>query len=120
MNATLGQGRRRGAGQHVLVVAGEPDVAELLSTTLELAGYRISLSGTGAEALARVARHRFDLVVLDTTLPDVANPGRECRPAVPHRPPARPPPHRVRPPAPATCTGSCPNSAWGSGTTSPS
>ncbi|MGN9762936.1 response regulator transcription factor [Streptomyces sp. SD31] len=35
----------------------------------------------------RVARHRFDLVVLGTTLPDVANPGRERRPAVPHRPP---------------------------------
>ncbi|MDO0917684.1 response regulator transcription factor [Streptomyces sp. DT2A-34] len=77
----------RGAGQHVLVVAAEPDVAELVSTTLELAGYRISLTGTGAEALARVARHRFDLVVLDTTLPDLVNLGRERRPALPHRPP---------------------------------
>ncbi|WDF44296.1 response regulator transcription factor [Streptomyces sp. T12] len=77
----------RGAGQHVLVVAGEPDLAELLSTTLELAGYRISLSDTGAEALARVAQHRFDLVVFDTALPDMANFSRERRPTLPHRPP---------------------------------
>ncbi|GAA4073543.1 response regulator transcription factor [Streptomyces shaanxiensis] len=77
----------RGAGQHVLIVAGEPDLAELLSTTLELAGYRISLSGTGAEALARVTEHHFDLVVFDTTLPDMANFGRERRPTLPHRPP---------------------------------
>ncbi|SDP28888.1 DNA-binding response regulator, OmpR family, contains REC and winged-helix (wHTH) domain [Streptomyces sp. cf386] len=77
----------RGAGQHILIVAGEPDLAELLSTTLELAGYRISLSRTGAEALARVAEHHFDLVVFDTTLPDMAHFGRERRPTLPYRPP---------------------------------
>jgi two-component system OmpR family response regulator len=60
----------RGAGQHVLVVVREPDLAELLSTTLELAGYRISLAGSAAEALARVAQQRFDLVVVDATMPD--------------------------------------------------
>jgi two-component system OmpR family response regulator len=77
----------RGAGQHVLVVAGEPDVAELLSTTLELAGYRISLAGTGAEALARAIEQRFDLVVLDAMLPDLPGLGRERRPPAAHRPP---------------------------------
>ncbi|MFE0257818.1 response regulator transcription factor [Streptomyces sp. NPDC059010] len=77
----------RGAGQHLLIVAGEPDLAELLSTTLELAGYRISLSDTGADALARVVDQHFDLVVLDTTLPDMADFGPERRPALPHRPP---------------------------------
>ncbi|KUL24695.1 two-component system response regulator [Streptomyces regalis] len=77
----------RGAGRHVLVVAGDPDLAELLSTTLELAGYRISLSCTGAEALTRVAQYRFDLVVFDTGLPDMVNFSRERRPALPHRPP---------------------------------
>jgi DNA-binding response OmpR family regulator len=76
----------RGAGQHLLVVVGEPDVAELLSTTLELAGYRISLAGTGTEALARLGRGRYDLVVLDAGLPDVEGLGRE-RPVLAHRPP---------------------------------
>ena len=77
----------RGAGQHVLVAAGEPELAEPLATTLELAGYRISLSGTGAEALARVAEHHFDLVVLDTALPDMADFSRERRPTLPYSPP---------------------------------
>ncbi|MER5216301.1 response regulator transcription factor [Streptomyces sp. NPDC002838] len=76
----------RGAGQHLLIIVEEPDVAELLSTTLELAGYRISVVGTGVEALARLAERRIDLVVIDAALPDVASLGRN-RPAVVHRPP---------------------------------
>ncbi|WP_286260402.1 response regulator transcription factor [Streptomyces graminofaciens] len=61
----------RGAGQRVLLAVEDPEVAELLSTTLELAGYRIDTVGTGTEALARLGAHRFDLVVLDLTLPDL-------------------------------------------------
>ncbi len=77
----------RGAGRHVLVVAGEPDLVELLATTLELAGYRISLTDTLAEALARLEAHRFDLVVADTALPDLAGVARTGRPVVAHLPP---------------------------------
>lgn len=77
----------RGAGQHVLIVTDEPDLAELLSTTLELAGYRISLSDTGVDALTRVAAGRFDLVVFDTDVPDTPLFRRERRPALPYRPP---------------------------------
>lgn len=77
----------RGAGQRILVVAGEADLAELLSTTLELAGYRISLSGTGVDALAWIARRRFDLVVFDTDVPDMGRFSREHRPRLPYRPP---------------------------------
>lgn len=44
-------------------MAGEADLAELLATTLELAGYRISLTGTGTgtgvDALAWIAKRRF-------------------------------------------------------------
>ncbi|WP_217236233.1 response regulator transcription factor [Streptomyces sp. AC555_RSS877] len=76
----------RGAGQHLLVVVGEPDVAELLSTTLELAGYRIGVAGSGTEALARLGAGRFDLVVLDAALPDLEGLGRD-RPVLAHRPP---------------------------------
>lgn len=76
----------RGSGQHVLVVGG-PEVTELLSVTLELAGYRTSVAGTGTEALTRAAEHRYDLVVLDTTLPDVPGLGSRRLPPGTHRPP---------------------------------
>jgi two-component system OmpR family response regulator len=76
----------RGAGQHLLLVVNEPDVTELLSTTLELAGYRLTVVGSGTEALARLAEHRFDLLVVDATLPDMESLGRE-RPTVADRPP---------------------------------
>ncbi|MFE1835692.1 response regulator transcription factor [Streptomyces sviceus] len=77
----------RGSGQHLLLVVHEPGVAEILSTTLELAGYRTTLVGTGGEALERLAEQRFDLTVVDTSLPDMASMSRE-RPVVAHRPPA--------------------------------
>ncbi|MFF4273711.1 response regulator transcription factor [Streptomyces sp. NPDC001536] len=76
----------RGSGQHVLVVGG-PDVAELLTTTLELAGYRTTVAATGTEALTRAAEYRYDLVLLDTTLPDVPDLGRRRPPPAAHRPP---------------------------------
>ncbi|MFF3381265.1 response regulator transcription factor [Streptomyces sp. NPDC002680] len=60
-----------GDGQHILVIAGDPEIAELLSTTLELAGYLVAVAGSGTEALTRLGGFRFDLVVLDLTLPDL-------------------------------------------------
>ncbi|MGW1715379.1 response regulator transcription factor [Streptomyces sp. NPDC002156] len=60
-----------GDGQHILVIAGDPEIAELLSTTLELAGYLVVVAGSGTEALTRLGGFRFDLVVLDLTLPDL-------------------------------------------------
>jgi two-component system OmpR family response regulator len=77
----------RGDGQHVLVVVDDPGDAELLSTTLELAGYRVGTADTGAEGMARLTRQRFDLVVLDTTLPDLADLARGRRIAPADRPP---------------------------------
>ncbi|MGW6734956.1 response regulator transcription factor [Streptomyces sp. NPDC055013] len=80
-------GLARGTGQCILVVAGEADLAELLATTLELAGYRISLTGTGLDALAWIGKRRFDLVVFDTDVPDMGRFSRERRPRLPYRPP---------------------------------
>lgn len=77
----------RGAGQHVLIVAGEADLAELLAATLELAGYRVDLTGAAAEALARLDAQRFDLVLVDTALPELAGIDAAGRPVIAHRPP---------------------------------
>ena len=61
----------RGDGQRILVVDDESRIAELLSTTLELAGYQVGTAATGGEALDRVGRERPDLVILDVMLPDL-------------------------------------------------
>jgi len=76
----------RGGGQHLLVAVDEPDNAELLSTTLELAGYRIGTAGNGSEVVSRLAEQRFELVVIDAELPqmDALAQGRRL---VTHRPP---------------------------------
>ncbi|MEE1800465.1 response regulator transcription factor [Streptomyces sp. NPDC101062] len=78
---------RRGDGQHVLVVADDPGINELLTTTLELAGYRVGMAGTGAEGMMRISQHRFDLVVWDATLPDLAAFARGRRVVPADRPP---------------------------------
>ncbi|WP_037679718.1 response regulator transcription factor [Streptomyces griseus] len=77
----------RGAGQRVLIVAGEPGVADLLGTTLELAGYRIRVTDTVTEALVRLAEQRFDLVVVDLEPVALEGVGAAGRPTIAHRPP---------------------------------
>ncbi len=64
----------RGDGPHVLVVVEDAETTELLATTMELAGYRVSTVSTGAEAMVRLVEDRFDLVVLD------ADPARSAGP----------------------------------------
>jgi DNA-binding response OmpR family regulator len=77
----------RGNGQHVLVVDDDPGTIDLLTTTLELAGYRVGTAGSGVEALARIAADRVDLVILDAELPDLEDVGRGYRVPVSERPP---------------------------------
>ncbi|MFJ9376308.1 response regulator transcription factor [Streptomyces sp. NPDC101455] len=76
----------RGGGRHLLVAVDEPDNAELLSTTLELAGYRIRTAGNGTEVMSRLAEQRFELVVIDAELPEMDALAQGCR-LVTHRPP---------------------------------
>ncbi|MFE2321019.1 response regulator transcription factor [Streptomyces sp. NPDC059441] len=74
-------------GRHVLVVVEDAETTELLATTMELAGYRVNTVRTGAEALVRLVEHRFDLVVLDVTLPDLQGLSRGSRFTPADRPP---------------------------------
>ncbi|MFE2043712.1 response regulator transcription factor [Streptomyces sp. NPDC059477] len=69
----------RGAGQRVLVVAADPSAAELLLTTLALAGYRVCAAGSVVEALDRVRAQPFDLAVVDAPLPDTEELNRRDR-----------------------------------------
>lgn len=54
----------------LLVVDDDPVVARLVHRQLEVAGFRPSVAGTGAQARARLAAESFDLVLLDVGLPD--------------------------------------------------
>jgi two-component system OmpR family response regulator len=55
----------------LLVVDDEPNIVELLSTSLRFAGFEVATAMTGGDAVRAVERHRPDLVLLDVMLPDV-------------------------------------------------
>ena len=53
----------------VLVVDDEPNVRLVFRTTLEAAGYEVDESPDGLDALDRVRRRPFDLLLLDLRMP---------------------------------------------------
>lgn len=55
----------------ILVVDDEDSLADMLSTALRFAGYEVSSSSTGLDALQAVKSDPPDLVVLDVNLPDI-------------------------------------------------
>ena len=55
----------------VLVVDDEPQIRRFLKPSLSAQGYEVSEAATGAEALARVAEDRPDVVILDLGLADI-------------------------------------------------
>ncbi|WP_390882235.1 response regulator transcription factor [Streptomyces salinarius] len=57
------------APARILVVDDDPTVAEVVAGYLDRAGFRVERAGDGADALARAAARRPDLVVLDLMLP---------------------------------------------------
>lgn len=53
----------------VLIVEDDPDFAESLASYLELYGHEVDRAVNAEEALAHFARGRFDLAVVDVSLP---------------------------------------------------
>jgi DNA-binding response OmpR family regulator len=62
-------GRQSGDRQRVLFVDDQVDVARTLSGVLSAERYQIQYAADGEEALARVARDDFDLLVVDLRMP---------------------------------------------------
>lgn len=56
----------------VLIVEDEADLAELLAFHLQKDGYQCRRAGDGSTALAEVARHPPDLIILDRMLPKLS------------------------------------------------
>ena len=57
--------------KQILIVEDEPDIQELLCAYLEDAGYRTTVAGDWAQALAVFGGQPFDLVLLDLMLPGI-------------------------------------------------
>jgi two-component system alkaline phosphatase synthesis response regulator PhoP len=57
--------------KHILVVDDEPRIGEIARDYLERAGFRVTIAGTGADALAFARTKRPDLIVLDLGLPQM-------------------------------------------------
>jgi len=64
-----GMGRQVEA--RLLVVEDDPNILELLSASLQFAGFEVTAARTGSEAVTAAKRSRPDLVVLDIMLPDL-------------------------------------------------
>lgn len=55
----------------LLVVDDEPNIRELLSTSLRFAGFEVHTAKNGQEALRQVEKVRPDMLVLDVMMPDM-------------------------------------------------
>jgi phosphate regulon transcriptional regulator PhoB len=55
--------------QKILIVDDEPDIVDLVSYNLKKDGFRVTTASGGEEALDKIRRGAFDLVVLDLMLP---------------------------------------------------
>ena len=56
---------------HIVVVDDEISVLEMMTDMLEGAGWRVDAFSSGAEALQRIKRTRYDAAVLDLYMPDI-------------------------------------------------
>lgn len=55
----------------LLVVDDEPNIRDLLATSLKFAGFAVVTAANGTEALKRAAESPHDLIVLDVMMPDM-------------------------------------------------
>lgn len=59
----------------ILVVDDEPEMAQMLAEILQRVGHKVETAGDGQEALDRLARRRYDLVLSDLRMPILDGPG---------------------------------------------
>ena len=70
MSRVAGSREDTGSLGTMLIVDDESAIRESLQTLLELEGYSVDTASDGAEGLARLADHPYDLVLLDFALPE--------------------------------------------------
>ena len=57
--------------QHILVIEGDPILADSMWRLLSDHGHQVELATNGAQAIERSLRARFDTVILDLSLTDI-------------------------------------------------
>ena len=58
-------------GPKILIVDDEPNIRDLLTTSLRFAGFAVRAVGNGAAAISAVLEEEPDLIILDVMLPDI-------------------------------------------------
>ena len=71
MTPTRSSERGAGSARRILVVDDEHSIVDAVATALRYEGYEVEEAASGREALAALARHEPDLIVLDWMLPDL-------------------------------------------------
>lgn len=56
----------------ILVVDDDPDIRDLIQAILEAAGHNVTLAPDGQEALSKLKRKPYELVVLDIMMPTMS------------------------------------------------
>jgi DNA-binding NtrC family response regulator len=59
------------ASARVLIVDDEKEFCDVIAKRLTLRGFDVNAVNSGADGLKSVARHRYDAVVLDLSMPDM-------------------------------------------------
>jgi DNA-binding response OmpR family regulator len=60
------------ANGHILIVDDEASLRQTLARILQRAGYEVTTTANGGEALTFLSQHAFDLVYLDIRMPDIS------------------------------------------------
>ncbi len=55
----------------ILIVDDEPDIVDVISYNLKKDGFRVTTASDGEEALNKIRKDKFDLVILDLMLPNI-------------------------------------------------
>lgn len=64
-------GRRSMNAKKILVVDDEPDLVQLVSYNLKKEGFAVSVSADGEDALQKIKKTEFNLILLDLMLPGI-------------------------------------------------
>lgn len=58
------------SGARILIVDDDAGVRQVLKSMLVVAGYTVALANNGREAMERLGRERFDLIITDLVMPE--------------------------------------------------